>query len=80
VNAQKLALFQLTEDPGIANGIAPSCSASQTDTCYYFGGKMTKNEKTRCTRIAWAPSATANGTENLAVYLGDAVGKIHLPR
>jgi RHS repeat-associated protein len=84
VNGQKLAVYQLTEDPGIVNQAPPSFYATQTGTCYYFGGKMIKNEK------GWVytdrlgsigkfypygverPSATANGTEKFTGYFRDA--------
>jgi RHS repeat-associated protein len=84
VNGQKLAVYQLTEDPGIVNQTAPSFSATQSGTCYYFGGKMIKSEK------GWVytdrlgsigkfypygverPSATANGTEKFTGYFRDA--------
>jgi RHS repeat-associated protein len=75
------SVYQLTEAPGIVDEIAPSGSTSQTGTCYYFGGKMIKNEK------GWVytdrqgsiekfygverPSA-ANGTEKFTRYLRDA--------
>ncbi len=81
VSGQKLAAYALTTVSGTGS---PQFYATQTDTNYYFGGKLIKNANgwVYSDRLASVgkfypygverPSATTNGTEKFTGYFRDA--------